>query len=547
MEGPSAYLVMIGGLFLLGAAGELFFTRTRIPDVVWMILAGIALRMFGVVDPTALDPILPLFSALTLIIVLFEGGRQIVVHELVQVAPRASALAVVGFVLSMLVVAIITQLAAWTGLLPDSWTFSHSLMVGAILGGSSSLIIMPSMTLAKVESKVSNLVGLESSLTDALCVVVAVALMNVVLSGGSGGGGGTFVTLAKNFGIGLGFGLGAGWCCFPVLRMLAGNRYAYPIIFAVLLFLYALVDMLGGSPAIAVLTFSVMVGNADSMMKGIGFSLGDKPLGLDDSVVTIHTQAAFFIKSFFFTYIGLMLSPPWYLLILGMICGLGLFVARIPAAALVARPPAFDKVERKLITIALPRGMAAGVLATLPSQMGIPDMEKLPAMVFAAVVTSIAIFAIGFRNVLTPAPTLAPVELAPVEPSPPSPSPPSHASAGMPDGLLPQTAIQAAPPVVTGLSLRAPLPVHEVPAMIPDLVQGMPDGSLPRVDPIRKPTAQGLPAVVIQAPPTQPTPSEIPTPPAMPIATMLGLPAVEGGPPKPEAQPPAGPLFDPKR
>jgi cell volume regulation protein A len=533
MEGPGFYLAMIGGLFLLGAAGELIFTRTRIPDVVWMILAGVSLRVFGVIDPAVLDPILPLFSALTLIVVLFEGGRQIVVQELIELAPRASALAVVGFVLSMLIVAIITQLAAWTGLLPASWTFSHSLMVGAILGGSSSLIIMPSMTLAKVTSRVSNLVGLESSLTDALCVVVAVALMGVVLSGGSGAGGSaTLVELGKTFGIGLALGLGTGWCWFPVLRMLSGSRYAYPITFAALLFLYALVDLLGGSPAIAVLTFSVVVGNADSLMQRMGFTLGDRPLALDDSVVTVHTQATFFIKSFFFTYIGLMLSPPWSLLILGVVCGLGLFVARLPAAAMVARPPAFDHVERRLVAIALPRGMAAGVLAMLPSQMGIPDMETLPAMVFAAVVTSIALFAIGFRNIHVIAPP------APILELPPQPIANPIASA-MPDGSLPRT------PVSVKLAIRQPLPVHEPPVVIPDLLEAMPDGSLPHVEPLRKTTAQGLPAVVVEPPQT--APSDIPTPPAMPLATMLGLPAVEGGPPKPEARPSGGPLFEPPK
>lgn len=546
MEGPGLYLALIGGLFLLGTAGELIFARTRVPDVVWMILAGVSLRMFGVIEPSALDPILPLFSALTLIVVLFEGGRQIVVQELVSVAPRASALATLGFLTSMMLVAIVTQLAAWTGLLPDSWTFSHSLMVGAILGGSSSLIIMPSMTLARVDARVSNLVGLESSLTDGLCVVVAVALMGVVLSGGSGAGGGaTLVTLAKTFGIGLGIGLATGWCWFPILRMLAGSRYAYPITFAALLFLYALVDALGGSPAIAVLTFSVVVGNADSLMKLVGFSMGERPLALDDSVVTVHTQAAFFIKSFFFTYIGLMLAPPWSLLILGMLCGVVLYVARIPAVALVARPPAFDRLERRMIQISLPRGMAAGVLATLPSQMGIPDMQELPTMVFAAVITSIAIFAVGFRNVYAPTPGSVPVELPPTSTPPTS----SLARDAMPDGSLPDK------PVVVGLGIREPLPAQpalaqrprepEPELMIPELVDAMPDGSLPRVEPLRKPTVQGLPVVTIEPPTVQP--SDVPTPPATPIATMLGLPAVEGGPPKPEAQPGPGPLFEPKK
>src|SRR5690554_5670733 len=70
------YLVMIGALFVLGAGGEVIFAKTQIPDVVWLILAGVVLRVTGLIDPAILDPILPLFSMLTLIVVLFDGGRQ---------------------------------------------------------------------------------------------------------------------------------------------------------------------------------------------------------------------------------------------------------------------------------------------------------------------------------------------------------------------------------------------------------------------------------------------------------------------------------------
>ncbi|PRP90522.1 K(+)/H(+) antiporter NhaP2 [Enhygromyxa salina] len=450
------HLVMIASLFVLGAVGEVIFARTQIPDVVWLILAGVILNTTGLVDPSALDPILPLFSALTLIIVLFDGGRQIVINDLIKAAPKASAMAVLSFTLSTLGVALILQLAALTGLLPETWTFLHSLMVGAMVGGSSSLVIMPSMNLAKVEPKVSNLVGLESALTDALCVVVAVVLMNIIKSGEASGGG-AVLELGENFGFALLIGLIAGWMWMPVLRALSGNPYAYPVTLAALLFLYVVVDNTGGNPAMAVLTFSVIVGNAEALMKMVGFSLGDKPLALDDTVVTVHTQAAFIIKSFFFTYIGLMLSRPIYLLLLGFVVGLSLFVTRIPAVMLVARK-GFTDSQRKMIAISLPRGMAAGVLATLPAspKYRIAGTEDLPSMVFASVVTSIAIFAYGFRKVRSEAPAdeaAAPeteateteateateAEAAPGEAGPgtveqlPAAQPP----APMPDGLLP--------------------------------------------------------------------------------------------------------------
>lgn len=530
------YLMMIGALFVLGAGGEVIFARTQIPDVVWLILAGVSLRVTGLIDPTVLDPILPLFSTLTLIVVLFDGGRQIVIHDLVKAAPRASALAILTFLAAMIGVAVVLQLAALTGLLPDSWTFLHSLMVGAILGGSSSLVIMPSMAVAKVEPKISNLVGLESALTDALCVVVAVVLMNLIQSGNASGTD-ALLELGENFGLALLIGLIAGWAWMPVLRALSGSQHSYPITLAALLFLTVMVGSVGGNAAMAVLTFSVVVGNADALMKMVGFQLGDKPLKLDDTVVTVHTQVAFIIKSFFFTYIGLMLAPPWSLLLLGIVVGFTLFGSRVPASMLVVRGPDFEPHERKLISVSLPRGMAAGVLATMPAAAGIEGTENLPAMVFAAVVTSIAIFAVGFRKVrLAAAAGKGPV----VEP----PNAESPVAQGMPDGSLPHAAeaAQLVPRPGHRAELPAPEPIPEPPPP--------PVGESPMLDeqpsaPARTGTAYGIAPAV-----TEPRPSaqaETPTSPGIPLTTLHGIPTPVGAPPRPEARPPMGGSFVPTR
>ena len=531
------YLVMIGALFLLGALGEVIFAKTQIPDVVWLVLAGVVLRVTGFIDPAVLDPILPLFSTLTLIIVLFDGGRQLVISDLVKEAPRATALALVTFLAAMLAVAIVVQLGALTGLLPDSWTFLHSLMVGAILGGSSSLVIMPSMAVAKVEPKVSNLVGLESALTDALCVVVAVVLMNLIRSGDASGTD-AMIELGENFGLALLIGMIAGWAWMPVLRGLSGSQYAYPITLAALLFLTVTVNTVGGNAAMAVLTFSVVVGNAEALMKMVGFSLGDKPLQLDDTVVTVHTQFAFIIKSCFFTYIGLMLAPPWSLLLLGVIVGFTLFGSRIPATLLVVREPAYNRQERKLVAVALPRGMAAGVLATMPATFGVVGTEQLPSMVFAAVVTSIGIFAVGFRKVRTEAASAgAGAGAATITVSQEAAQANKDVAAkAMPDGLLPP-----------GIEVpQLPAPAEPPPAEIPaSLVANMMLDGQPSSPPPRTSTAYG-----IAPPPVEPKPpadSERPTSPGIPLATLHGLPAVPGGPPPPEARPGMGGAFTPAR
>ncbi|TPV94803.1 MAG: hypothetical protein B7733_13400 [Myxococcales bacterium FL481] len=398
MDDPvSIDLVMIAGLFLLGAVGEMIFARTQIPDVVWLIAAGITLRASGLVEPAAFADTLPLFGALTLIIVLFDGGSKLVVGQLIKSAPRASLMALLSFTLSTTLVAAVSMGAAAAGLLPG-WTLPHGIMLGAILGGSSSLIIMPSMQLAKVESRVANLVCLESALTDALCVVVTVAMIGVVLAGETTATGAA-MSLAGSFGVALAIGVAAGWTWMPVLHLLRGHVHAYPVTLAALIVLYVVVDRAGGSAAMAILAFAVIVGNADALIRRIGFSIGDRPLELGESVVAAHTQLTFIIKSFFFTFIGMMLAPPWSLLLFGVAVGTILLLARWPAVKLANLGAGLSAAETKLVTVSLPRGLAAGVLATMPAQAGVSGTDNLPSLVFSAVVTSIVVFAVGFKLV----------------------------------------------------------------------------------------------------------------------------------------------------
>ena len=415
MDPVTLFLIMLAGLFLLGAVGEIIFAKTQIPDVVWLILAGAILGpITGTVSREMLEGIAPYFAALTLIVVLFEGGSQLVLNDLIKAAPRASALAVLTFVITVVCVAAISMPFGALGVL-EEWSLLKGIMLGAIVGGSSSLIIMPSMSLAKVEDEVASLVGLESALTDALCVVVTIAMIDVIAAG-SGSVGAALLVLAKNFGIALGIGMIAGWMWMPVLRFLSGNIHAYPMTLAALILLYVVVNASGGSAAMGILAFAVMVGNAEPIMKKLGFSMGEKPLEIDFSVRTVHSQVSFVIKSFFFTFIGMMLSPPWSLLLIGVFFGVVLLAARVPGVWLATRGANFSRSQIKLITIALPRGMAAGVLATLPHYRGVSATENLPSMVFAAVITSILIFAVGFPLARRTAPAATPPPDPAVEP-----------------------------------------------------------------------------------------------------------------------------------
>lgn len=385
-------LLIIATIFLVGIFGEVVFRKTGVPDVVWLIAVGVALGpVFGILQPARLLEIAPYFGAITLVVVLFDGGRSLRLSDLGRAAPKATLLAVSGFVLATASVAACSMAAVRAGLLPAGWTWLHAIMLGAMLGGSSSAVIMPSLAKAPIDPEVRNLVNIESALTDILCVVVAGALI-AILKHGDADVGAAAANLGKAFGIGLGVGVAAGMLSLFVLRHMAQSAYAYPLTLSALMILYVGVDQMGGSAALAILAAAVVVGNAPSLTQSIVMS---QPASLGDGVTGVHDQVTFIVKSFFFTLIGALIGPPWPLVGLGAALGVVLLLARWPAVRLTFLGSRHTPAVRRLVWVALPQGMAAGVLSTMPMQAGIADTEHLPPIVFAAATMTILVFAVG--------------------------------------------------------------------------------------------------------------------------------------------------------
>ncbi|MBN1606399.1 MAG: cation:proton antiporter [Polyangiaceae bacterium] len=421
MSSVSVFLLVIAAIFVIGVVGEVMFGKTGVPDVVWLIVVGLLVGPIGgLVSREALVRIAPYFGALTLVVVLFEGGSRLNLRELSGAAIRSTVLAFSSFTVTVAVVAVASMGAAGVGLLPTGWTWIHGLTLGAILGGSSSVVIMPAMSKAGLSPRIANLVNLESALTDVLCVVVTVACIHVAVSGAADISGAA-TTLGRGFGIGLGAGLIAGLLGLLFLRMLKNSVYGYPLTLGGLLVVYVIVDEVKGSAALAILTVAVMLGNARSFREAFGLG-EDTQLG--EGVQAVHSQLAFIIKSFFFTFIGAMLAPPWLLLALGGGLGLLLLAARIPAMAVATLGGGFSRGAKGVVAVTFPRGMAAGVLAMFPFESGMSHTRELPVVVFAAVLCSILFFAVGFplmRSKLAPEDLATPAAAPQATPGTPEP------------------------------------------------------------------------------------------------------------------------------
>lgn len=376
-------LLAAGVVIFAGVAGEVFFRKTGIPDVMFLMILGVVLGpVLGIVQATAVLEILPYFAALALIIIMFDGGMSLNIKRVVSTAHFATALVVGGFVVSVALV------AAGAHYLLD-WGWLESILLGSIVGGSSSAIVFGLVKHIDISRDTRAILSFESALTDILATIVAFVMLEAVLMGALDAD----MLLdsmgrAVMVGLILGFGIGIPW--MYVTTRVGNSQHAYMLTLGMLFTLFFLAQTFGESGALTALIFGLMLGNRQRVSKWLRMQL--RETDPDDPT---HNQITFLVRSFFFVFVGLMatLGRVEYI-IFGVLITVAVYFGRaiVVKATLTSRFAALDK---RITRAMIPRGLAAAVLATFPVTMGLDNAEAYMQIVFFIILTSVVITTIG--------------------------------------------------------------------------------------------------------------------------------------------------------
>ncbi|HUK85155.1 MAG TPA: cation:proton antiporter, partial [Candidatus Acidoferrum sp.] len=116
---PAVLAFLIAGtIIVLGFLGEEFFKRTGIPDPILLLLFGVLLGpVLNVFSHDQLISITPYFASLALIVILFDGGLNMNIRQAIKNSPRALILGVSGFLINVLVTALLCKYVLGWGLL----------------------------------------------------------------------------------------------------------------------------------------------------------------------------------------------------------------------------------------------------------------------------------------------------------------------------------------------------------------------------------------------------------------------------------------------
>jgi len=375
----SLIFLAVGIIILAGFFGDIFFERTRVPDALLLLGIGILLRpVSGHVSPEGLTRFAGYFGTLALIIILFEGGMEMDLDKLVSEFGAASLLVTISFALTVLAMAAYLHLARGWELLPG-------LLLGTVLGCTSAPVIVPVISRLAIRKETRAVLAIESSLSDVLAIVCAISLIEIITLGRTGIEM-PYRSVAGSYAIAIAFGVITGIAWLKVLDTFSAKKYSIMFTQAAVLVVFGAGHILGGSGPMAVLVFGLVLGNSHRFGKVL--NLRSHTI-VETTIKFFHNEMTFFIRTFFFVYVGLMVSFAKFdrdFIVFSLVLLLIIIAVRFLGVSLTVMVYKEKKVDQFIMTAMLPRCLASAVLATVAASAQVRGGESFIGVTFAIIV-----------------------------------------------------------------------------------------------------------------------------------------------------------------
>ncbi|HIK54028.1 MAG TPA: cation:proton antiporter [Synechococcales cyanobacterium M55_K2018_004] len=178
MDTPLGLMLQIVITVLAGIGAQVLADLFKVPSIVFLLLAGIALGVDGldVLHPQELGVGLEVIVALSVALILFEGGLNLELRSLSQVSGSLRNLVTLGTLITLLGGG---MAAHWLGEFPWAIAFLYAALV--VVTGPT--VVSPLLKQVKVDRQVATLLEGEGVLIDPVGAILAVVVLNIILSG----------------------------------------------------------------------------------------------------------------------------------------------------------------------------------------------------------------------------------------------------------------------------------------------------------------------------------------------------------------------------
>ncbi|MDE3202511.1 MAG: cation:proton antiporter [Acidobacteriota bacterium] len=380
---------LLGGLLVLAYLANRFAHRTRVPDVMVLLVCGIILGpVLHWVDVNSFPKFIRGVGTLALILILFAAGLELDLRRARKQFLAGTLLAIVSYALTMEVVHL---LCMW---------YLHmsrmaSLLAAAALACMSGSIVLPILDQMRIRDEVKTTLVIESAFGDGLGALVVGVLLSLIASGAnSDTSGGTILSgmlteFLFRFALAFVIGVVSGYLWARLLPKISNRQFWQVLTFGAVLIIYSGTHAIGGSDLFAVMVFGATLTSVlgpESFWRDleVDFNVTDE----SSQIHSFHSELAFLVRNFFFVMLGAsiqfrglqeQLIPSLEILAVILLARLiAVQFSRIAWRGLAWR-------EQELATTLIPRGLITAVLGLEALNAMPQDLHFFPSLIFALI------------------------------------------------------------------------------------------------------------------------------------------------------------------
>ncbi len=365
-----------------GVLAQAVGQRLRIPGIVLLLVLGVILgpEVLNWVRPETLGPSLSHIVGLSVAVILFEGGLALNLDRLRGEARVIRRLILSGAAITALGAAIAAHYIL-------GWSWSISIVFGALVIVTGPTVIMPLLRRIRVNPNVATILEAEAVLIDPIGAIVSVVILEIVLSESTGGAARGLVELPMKLLLGALIGAIGGLTISRLLRIGRWIPEGFENIFtlSLVLLLHEVSDAIQPESGILAVTVAgLVVGNLKTRIA--------RELREFKEQLTIMLVGALFIMLAADVQLASVINLGW-----GGVAMVALlmFVIRPLDVAWSTRGSALTLRERAFLAWLSPRGIVAAAVASVFAlrleEHGQPVGDEFAAMVFLLIAITVVV------------------------------------------------------------------------------------------------------------------------------------------------------------
>ena len=320
-------LLLISSTLFLSYLSDIMYNKTRIPDIVWLMVSGIVLGpLFGVFNVRIFMSIFDLMLLVTVALFSFSTGISFNAQQIFGNVNHAFTMALLTFIAVTFSVGLMLNY-----FLSSSFTLITGFLLGAMVAGIDSISVSSLISSLGRENKGLGESGpflqLESTLSDPIKVFGVLIIIKMILLTDASPRAATWGILFTLI-VAVLLGAGSGLIWGEIISRLRDRPLNYMMTIAVIFPLYVLSDIIteGGGGPISVFLFGAVLMNYGYVTKLLNMNRRSR---IDRrKIKEYQDEITFLIKAMFFVYLGMVMQFQLRLIEISILISVMIIVVR---------------------------------------------------------------------------------------------------------------------------------------------------------------------------------------------------------------------------